>query len=55
MPEDRAVSKLPKDPGPAAWREILDDLPAYRNLKVTTQLTGWLSAAALPVFRLHAG
>ena len=33
MPEDRAVSKLPKDPGPAAWREILTDLPAYPKLE----------------------
>lgn len=27
-----AVRKLPKDPGPAAWREILGDLPAYPQL-----------------------
>ena len=27
------VSKLPKDPGPAAWREILGDLPSYAKLE----------------------
>lgn len=33
MAINRAVSKKPKDPGPAAWREILDDLPAYPRLE----------------------
>ncbi|MGC6485567.1 MAG: NAD(P)/FAD-dependent oxidoreductase [Candidatus Puniceispirillales bacterium] len=33
MGEQRGITRTPKDPGPAAWREILGELPGYPRLE----------------------
>jgi len=41
MTTPRTVRQFPRDPGPAAWREILPDLPSYPTLEGNHN-TDWL-------------